>query len=169
MVPTAGYVKTAFLQFKISDGIQVELRRDQVQESQALPYVGSRAFVVAVNRSSPHFRIAPCSRLVGTFKGATTTYALDSWLDLNSWLSQWFDCALGEPSTPWNFRSPESNLLYFAVDTKPSDWWGIERVNEPVGDAELLPARMWISFNLDEGQTVEPEDRDEQPTGESSR
>lgn len=143
-VPRDNFVKTAFLQLKKHTGDSVKIEMRQLQDALELPYVAGRAFAVAVSEDSRSIRLKSVGSLVseqGRVESRTARID-ESWLGFSRWLLDWLRCDIGDPSSAWDWDSPERHLQTFA----PRDTalvWGVHPVDEP-GQCERMPTRVWI-------------------------
>lgn len=148
-IPSARYLKTAFIQLKRVSGLSVECQREQAVAASQFPYVRNRAFVAAVDTKGRWVRIGDFPNTTA-FVGDTKSFACGAWPGLTEWFRQWVQCHRGATSTPFGRADPESVLYFFRASQGDKPSWGIEQYPElrQVAAESDAPARAWLQLTL---------------------
>lgn len=154
--PTGSMIKTALIQFKVSDHYRIGLERRQLMDALINSQTADRAFVIAVDRRERgNIRVRMTSEVLKLIppNAKSHTFDTEGWMPLTHWLFEWLSCHVGVPSTDLGPNGIESQLARMFPGPP-----GIEITAEEVLaqiEGERLLARQWIHYFITSGRSAD--------------
>lgn len=150
-IPEIQYLKTAVIQTKVSNGLEAEVQKHQIQQAISSPLTKGRAFVASFEPESEIVRIESAAHLWQSIEDVnkSRTFKCEKWSTFSDWLRNWLKCEIGEKSVQGDPNGIESALSSFA-EAPLADayvpWNATGKVQVP---AEFVPPEIWVQYNLE--------------------